>query len=591
VAAETSPEALERADLDGPIEIADRIWWVGHYLPGDPFQCHVYLIEHGDESVLIDPGGLLTLDRVLEKVRSVISFERIRWFVCQHQDPDITASLPRIDEMVSRSDAVVVSHWRAKALIRHYGIGLPFWLVEEHDWQLDLGGRVLRFVFTPYLHFPGAFTTFDETTGTLFSSDLFGGFTEHWKLVATDLSYYEEIRPFHEHYMPSRDILAAGMQSLEQLPIRMIAPQHGELIPEKLVQPIMERLKNLDCGLYLMVHRDTDIRRLSEMNRFLHQALSQIIVSRDFQEIAAALVELTQEVLPLEALEFYARDSDSQLLYFAPSNRYRGVQADIPGEYRELLGSTKPQDRARLPIAISTDSLAIGIPLFSPTTERSEAVAVLRLREPVPLVEAGISALAEISTPLEVAVERELLMRSVELKRQEFYELAMRDTLTGLYNRLYLHEAAHRLCALQDRGEVTNVTVTMFDLDHFKAVNDTYGHAAGDEVLRRFGTVLRATVREGDLVARIGGEEFIGLHLTMHPAQSREFAERVCDATRNLTFVGSLEKLRITVSAGVTLRKTGESIDLVVARADGALYLAKSGGRDQVIEAAESRPI
>ena len=579
------PEALERADLDGPVEIADRIWWVGHYLPGDPFQCHAYLIEHGDQSVLVDPGGPLVFEKVLEKVSQVVAFDRLRWFICHHQDPDITASLPRIDAMVTRDDAAVISHWRAKALVRHYGIDLPFWLVDEHDWQLDLGGRRLRFVFTPYLHFPGAFTTFDDQTGTLFSSDLFGGFTDHWKLVATDISYFDEIRPFHEHYMPSREILAAGMRSLERLPITMIAPQHGELIPEQLVRPVIERLKNLDCGLYLMVHQDTDIRRLSEINRLLRDAVQQIIVSKDFREVVSSLLELIQHVFPVTELEFYARDVDGAFVRFAPEDRYRGVPAEVPLDWKGLLDLERPEDSTDLPLAASSDGLAVAVPLFAPTSGRSEAVAVLHLREPVPLVEAAISALAEVSTPLEVAVERELLLRSVEVRRQELYDLAMRDALTGLHNRLFLNEAAARLFALHDRGDVAGVTVSMFDLDHFKVVNDTYGHAAGDEVLRRFGGVLSATARAGDIVARIGGEEFVALHVTTDPREVGTFAERVAEGTRRLVFDGDSEGVRVTVSAGVVRRMPSESLDGAVARADRVLYEAKESGRDRVIVA------
>lgn len=99
--------------------------------------------------MLLDPGGPLVLDTVLEKVGRIVPFDDVRGFVFHHQDPDITAGLPRLDAMVTRPDAALVTHWRAQALIRHYGIGLPTYLVDAHDWRLDLGGRVLRFVFTP----------------------------------------------------------------------------------------------------------------------------------------------------------------------------------------------------------------------------------------------------------------------------------------------------------------------------------------------------------------------------------------------------------------------------------------------------------
>lgn len=93
---------------------------------GGPIQCHAYLVEYGTESVLIDPGGVITFPRTLAKVEEVLPLDRIRWFVCRHQDPDIAASLPEIDRMVDRDDAAIVTHWRAEALLKHYGLRLPF---------------------------------------------------------------------------------------------------------------------------------------------------------------------------------------------------------------------------------------------------------------------------------------------------------------------------------------------------------------------------------------------------------------------------------------------------------------------------------
>ena len=145
--------------------------------------------------------------------------EQIRWFVCHHQDPDIAGCLPELDRRIGRPDAAVVTHWRAPALLKHYGTRSAVLPHRRDRLELDLGGRTLQFVFTPYLHFPGAFTTFDDSTGTLFSSDLFGGFTSETDLFASDISYFEAIRPFHEHYMPSREILAHGLEQLEALPL------------------------------------------------------------------------------------------------------------------------------------------------------------------------------------------------------------------------------------------------------------------------------------------------------------------------------------------------------------------------------------
>ena len=101
-----------------PIEVSDRVWWVGHVLENDSFQCHVYLIEQGDQSILIDPGSRLTFDQTFNKIEQIIPFSHIRYFVCQHQDPDISGALPEIDDMIDRDDAVVITHWRAEALLK-----------------------------------------------------------------------------------------------------------------------------------------------------------------------------------------------------------------------------------------------------------------------------------------------------------------------------------------------------------------------------------------------------------------------------------------------------------------------------------------
>ena len=116
-----------------------------------------------------------------------------------------------------QEDACILSHWRAIALLKHLDLKMPLKCVEEMGWKIQAGERLLQFIFTPYLHFPGAFCTFDPATGSLFSSDLMGGFTEGFALYAKDRSYLESIRLFHEHYMPSREILASAVKKIESL--------------------------------------------------------------------------------------------------------------------------------------------------------------------------------------------------------------------------------------------------------------------------------------------------------------------------------------------------------------------------------------
>lgn len=579
---------------DDAIEIAPRVWWVGHYLEGDPFQCHVYLIEHGDQSVLFDPGSTLTFRHTLRKIEQVTAFSNIRYFVCHHQDPDITGALPLIDQMVSRPDAVMVCHWRAKALLRHYGLDLPFWLVEDHDWSLDLGGRSLRFIFTPYAHFPGAFVTLDTESGILFSSDLFGGFTEGFNLIARDRGYFEAMRPFHEHYIPSRDILQYALKAIQAHPVRMIAPQHGSIIPPDLVPFMIGQLMNLDCGLFLLSRENTDIKRLMTLNQALKDITRTMILYRDFKDIANNLLAVTQELLPALSLEFYTRTSDDQVLHLSQDTRFRGrLFPDMPASIAAVLeeAGRHPASagaRAYYPLEDpARDQAGIVVPLTTPGTGALNAVAVIELAAPIEPTEDNANIIAQMITPLQVALEREAIYRTLDMERQRFYETSIRDALTGLFTRFHMQESMTRLMGIHDRDPNAAIALIMVDIDFFKSVNDTYGHGEGDRVLKTVAGCLAGDVRASDLAVRLGGEEFAVFLVGSTLDKAREAAERIRTAVKALTFDGPMAERAVTASFGVALRHQGESLDGLIDRADAALYEAKEGGRDRVCLADE----
>ena len=288
-------------DTAGPLELAPRVWWVGSLLPGDDFQCHVYPVEQGDQSVLIDPGSALTADEVIRKVDAVVGLANVRWLVCSHCDPDIIGALPAMEAAGLHPEATIVTHWRDEALMRHSGSKLPYWRVEEHDWLLPLVDRSLRFVFTPYAHFAGAFNTFDEVSRTLFSSDPFGGFGAEGELVATSLEYFDGVRAFHEHYMPSREILIHAIDQLRVLPIDRIAPQHGMVVCGELVVPLMDMLAGLECGIYLLAREDPGLRFLLATNQIIHDVIDSLVQEKDFAVVASHLDKLARDQLGARA--------------------------------------------------------------------------------------------------------------------------------------------------------------------------------------------------------------------------------------------------------------------------------------------------
>jgi diguanylate cyclase (GGDEF)-like protein len=553
-------------DTSRAIELAPRIWWVGALLPGDQFQCHVYLVEQGDQSVLIDPGSALIADAVVRKVDEVVGVENLRWLVCSHSDPDIISAMPKLVARGLHPDASIVTHWRDKALIRHFGVDLPYWLVEEHDWRLELEDRSLRFLFTPYAHFAGAFCTFDETSGTLFSADLFGGFTDDESLFATSMAYFEQMRAFHEHYMPSGEILAHALEEFRPLALQRIAPQHGLVIPEHLAMPLLERLAGLECGIYLLARDDPGLEFLLTANRAVRDFVEILVRERDFSVVVSHLADTAHRLLGAERLELWAR-TGTTVLRFNQADQFTGQVADPPDDVLSALSG-----------AIATSGRRLLLALQSPSSGLVSGVAVMEFRDLPALSERTRALVDQICHLVEVGLERELFRHVADVDREAFYEQAIHDSLTGLYNRQYLADAARRLCALDDRNSRPAVAALMIDLDRFKGVNDTYGHAVGDQVLRQVAKSIVEGARAGDIVVRYGGEEFVVLLSGVGLNAALSVAERVRASVAETENDGP----NITASVGVALRTEKESFEQLVERADKAMYFAKASGRDRV---------
>lgn len=168
------------------------------------------------------------------------------------------------------------------------------------------------------------------------------------------------------------------------------------------------------------------------------------------------------------------------------------------------------------------------------------------------------------------------------LAEDEMRLLAATDSLTGLPNRRALLEFAQREFA-RSRRYARPLAILFLDLDHFKRVNDGYGHAAGDRVLRDCAAKWSARLRSGDLLGRTGGEEFCAiLPETAHDV-AVEVARQLCELTRAIAFPDMAPGLGVSVSVGLAcLEPTDQHLAELVHRADRALYLAKHGGRDRV---------
>jgi diguanylate cyclase (GGDEF)-like protein len=173
-------------------------------------------------------------------------------------------------------------------------------------------------------------------------------------------------------------------------------------------------------------------------------------------------------------------------------------------------------------------------------------------------------------------------LEAIEQLQAELREQAIRDPLTGLYNRRYLYETMGRELARAQREKYL-ISFMMIDIDHFKQVNDTYGHAAGDKALVILADLLRTHTRLGDIACRYGGEEFLVIMPQVGEVDAKRRAEEIRHNLNSMQIDYDGAQLSATISIGVAFYpRDGYDSDTVIRAADIALYKAKQAGRNCV---------
>lgn len=180
------------------------------------------------------------------------------------------------------------------------------------------------------------------------------------------------------------------------------------------------------------------------------------------------------------------------------------------------------------------------------------------------------------------ALENAMLFESIKTAQEYFEDISIRDDLTKLFNR------RHFYCRLQEefsRAVRHNkpLSLVFFDVDNFKRINDTYGHAQGDEVLIQIGHILKTTAREIDLPARYGGDEFAVILPNTNIAGAIELASRISTTVKNQKIEG-LDSEKVSISSGVSARINNnvQSFDELLKLADEAMYQSKSQGKGRI---------
>jgi diguanylate cyclase (GGDEF)-like protein/PAS domain S-box-containing protein len=183
------------------------------------------------------------------------------------------------------------------------------------------------------------------------------------------------------------------------------------------------------------------------------------------------------------------------------------------------------------------------------------------------------------------------IQRDVTADKRRFGELelaALRDSLTGIPNRRAFVRAVHTAVTAAEMRTASGQdfkgpSIAFIDVDHFKRINDQLGHAAGDEILLGVANRLTASLRRGDTLGRLGGEEFAVCMPSAPLEEAQVVGERLRQVVEESSFDSLAGLVRATVSIGVTTYKTGDSLERMMSRADAAMYSAKRAGRNQVI--------
>lgn len=577
-----------------PLEIAENTFWVGGWLPGDQFQCHTYLLREGENSVLFDPGSLLSYPQTIEKIKKLINPEDVKYFVCHHQDPDITACISTYEKEFPRKDRVVVTHWRTQVLLKHYAWQSKFYLVEKNKWQLKLpSGRVLKFIFTPYVHFAGAICTYDPQTKVLFSSDLFGALVSQNKLFAEEEKDFEDIKLFHEHYMPSKEALFYAIQKIKSLDLELIAPQHGYIIPKKLIPLFIQKLSKIECGIFLLVSEVQDLLHLSRVNQLLNALMDIFLEHQSFKQILKEIYHRLRSVIPL--LDFYVialqenaiilYESSGEKTYIENSQSLKWVK-NLKNSLKnkefkiaktlipEILEKRNPKDYKFyiFPLKIEKTIIGFFILVFPPNKFK--------------LSQINRKLFEKLGHILSWYLEKELKFLNLKKEKEELYDLAVKDRLTGAYNRFFLEIKLKELEKEIARYKIP-VSIILIDVDYFKEINDKYGHLVGDEVLKRIVKIFIENLRNTDTIIRYGGEEFLIFlpHTTL--SKACQIAERLRKTVENTVFEIDGHRIKVTISAGVVSTKNQnkrkKSLKSLIKKADSLLYFAKKKGRNQVI--------
>lgn len=493
------------------IEIAKNIYWIGAQDSEGFLKCNPYLLVEEDEAVLFDPGSVLDIEEVYRNIIDIVPIEKIKYVVLHHQDPDFCSGVPFLEKQ--GGNFKIVTHWRTQTIIKYYGIKSDYYLVDENKFELTLkSGRQLKFIMTPYLHFPGAITTYDEKSKILFSSDLFGAISTTQSLYAEE-DYLEKMKTFHEHYMPSNDILRPIMEIFMQMNIEQIAPQHGSII-NKEVKKYIKTLRDLECGAFLSTIKKNlkDAGGYAYIIGMVIKRYSSIFSKKEVLEVVKELnIELEEETFEIKDYSYAGKDLWNIL--FEAFYAQKGIK---------WITVAEPF------VKRICNEYELSIPeVFKSTLKKAEE---------------HFENLDKENKKLKEIVDR--LNKRIE----ETEEKLTRCPITGLYNdnffRSYLNTEINNII---QNGSELNPVLMIIGIDNMEEFRFLYGDGEVEGIFKGIAYLLNGFKEDDNILFRLQGATF-ACYL---PDSTKQAAVKFAERIRNAVEISELFIVKTTVSIGL----------------------------------------
>ncbi len=378
----------------------------------------------------------------------------------------------------------------------------------------------------------------------------------------------------------------------------------------------MEENINIQDIIVDLLNSLSAVKELSELNHqasnekeLIFKALSILIQNQDMERCSFFVLDEQQNLVNLTGLSSReyagAKRINRTPLKFKIGEGIIGQAAKI-GKIQHCK-NCKEDSRFSNYLTQANDSLP-GSVISVPVSTVNELIGVLNISHPdanyfsewhIRLLQIYKNMMGELITNYrlprqieeQIAVRTKMLEAALENMKQlkKYHEsMSMVDELTGLYNRRYFYRQIEAALARSKRYRQP-LCLLILDLDYFKAINDSYGHGFGDIVLKDVANSLREEIRESDILARFGGEEFVISFTDIDRKKGKFFAERIRKRIASLVWEIQGQEVKITTSIGVhclveeALEQDSFDIDALLNYADRALYAAKTGGRNRVV--------